>query len=402
MSGAEPSRGSLRGISRRRLIAGAASLYGAALTAPLPAKGQQQTMANSPSYFAYVGCRTTRERNARGDGITVYRIDANGAWERTQLVDKLLNPSYLAFDRTKRVLYTVHGDSSELSAFRIDAKTGGLTLLNQQSTQGLNPVHVTVDPTNRFAVVANHVTGKDFVSNLAVLPVNPDGSLGAVTDLLPLTGKLGPHRVEQPFPKPHQVQYDPANRFIVVPDKGCDLVRVFRLDGGKLVAAGTVAAREGSGPRHVGFHPTLPYAYVVNELDSTIAAYHFDPASGALKPFQIVSSLPDSFTANSRASEIEVSQDGRFVYATNRGDDSIAGFAIDQATGRLSATGWEPSLGKTPRFFTQGPGGRSLFVANEESDSIVTFAVDGGHLRKTGAEIKTGSPTCIILSDPIA
>ncbi len=397
MSGAEPSSGSQRGISRRALVAGAASLYGVALTAPLPTKGQQQTMANSPSYFAYIGCRTTRERNARGDGISVYRVDGSGAWERTQLVGNLLNPSFLAFDRNKRFLLTVHGDSSEISAFRIDAKTGALTQINQQSTQGLNPVHLTIDPTNRFVIVANHLTGKDFVSNVAVLPLKDDGSLGPVCDMVPLTGKTGPHRVEQPFAKPHQVQYDPSNRFIVVPDKGCDLVRVFRLDAqGKLETLGTVAAREGSGPRHVSFHPTLPYAYVVNELDSTIAAYHFDPASGALKPFQIVSSLPDSFTANSRASEIEVSPDGRFVHATNRGDDSIGSFAIDQATGRLSPVGWESSQGKTPRFFTHGPGGHTLLVANEESDSIVTFAVDQGHLRKTGAEVKTGSPTCII------
>ena len=345
---------------------------------------------NSPaSSFAYVGCRTTRERNARGDGIAVYRIDGrNGAWEQVQLVDKLLNPSYLAFDRTQKTLYTVHGDSSEISAFRIDQKTGLLSFINQQSTQGLNPVHLSVDPTNRFVVVANHLTGKDFVSNVAVLSLREDGALGPLADLAPLTGKIGPHRAEQPFAKPHQVQFDPGNRFIVVPDKGCDLVRVFRLGpDGKLQALEAVAAREGSGPRHVAFHPTLPYAYVVNELDSTVVAYHFDGNTGALAPFQLLSSLPDSFTGNSRAAEIELSADGRFVHASNRGHDSIVSYAVDPQNGRMTPVGWQSSGGKTPRFFTLR--GEDILVANEDSDNIVRLP-DGATLAKTG------SPTCII------
>jgi len=354
------------------------------------------------SYIAYVGCRTTRERNARGDGINVYRLNGDAAaWTHVQLVGDLLNPSFLAFDRQQRCLYTVHGDSSEISAFRIDPRSGELAFLNQQSTQGKNPVHLTIDPSNKFVVVANHVTTKDYVSSLAVLALNEDGSLGAMMDHVPLKGKLGPHRVEQPFAKPHQVQYDPGGRFIVVPDKGLDLIFTYTLDpAGKLniIESPPAHAREGAGPRHVSFHPTRPYVYVLNELDSTVMACRFDRGSGALAPFQILSSLPDTYVGDSRASEVEVSRDGRFVYTSNRGYDSIAIFAIDHATGRMSAVGWQESAGKTPRFFTLDPTGQRMFVANEDSDTIIAFDVDQatGALNNAAAAATLGSPTCIL------
>jgi 6-phosphogluconolactonase (cycloisomerase 2 family) len=353
--------------------------------------------------LAYVGSRTSRERNARGDGINVYRIEATGEWTHLQLVGDLLNPAFLAFDRRRRTLYAVHGDSTEVSAFRVDPQTGRLTLLNRQSTHGQNPVHLTVDPSNRVLLIANHVTTSDKPSGLAVLALTPDGALGELADLVPLKGKLGPHRVEQPFAKPHQVQYDPSGRFVVAPDKGRDLVEVYVLDANgklKLVESPAPHAQESAGPRHIGFHPNGRYAYVINELNSTVAAYRFEAANGALTPFQVLPSLPDSFVGDSRGAEIEVSRDGRFVYASNRGCDTIAVFAVDQRTGRLAARGWTPSGGKTPRFFALAPDGRHLFAANEESDSIVAFAVDArdGTLGAGKMVAKVGSPTCIIFS----
>ena len=347
-------------------------------------------------YYAYVGCRTTRERNARGDGISVYKIEAaTERWEQVQLVSNLVNPSFLAFDRTGRCLYTVHGDLSEVSGFRIDPATGKLTQFTKADTKGKNPVHLAIDPTNRFMVVANHIT-----STVAVLPVGEDGALGPVSDLMKLEGKLGPHRVEQPFAKPHQIEFDPAGRFIVVPDKGLDRVFTFRLDNGRLVAAdpASVSARETSGPRHIAFHPSAPRAYVVNELDSTVTTYHYDPATGKLTPFQIIPTLPQSFTGDSRGSEIAVSADGRFVYASNRGFDSVAVFAVAPDTGWLTPIEFAPSKGKTPRFFALDPTGRFVFVANEDSDTIVKFAVDGpsGKLTLTDDVVHTGSPVCIV------
>ncbi|WGR73662.1 MULTISPECIES: lactonase family protein [unclassified Bradyrhizobium] len=351
--------------------------------------------------FVYVGARTTRERNARGDGLNVYAMDnATGTWRHVQLLGDLVNPSFLTFDRTRRFLYTVHGDLSDITAMAIDAVSGKLAVINRQGTEGKNPVHLAIDPTNRFVVVANHIT-----STLALLPRQDDGSLGAVIDLVKLEGKIGPHRVEQPFAKPHQVEFDPSGAFIVVPDKGLDLVFTYRIDAekGKLVlATKPVQAREGAGPRHVAFHPGGRLAYVINELDSTVTGYRFDPATGALAPFQIVSAVPDAFTGNSRAAEIAVSGDGRFVYASNRGDDSIAVFAVDAASGRLTPVGWSASGGKTPRFFALGPTGKFLFVANEDSDAVVLFErdADSGRLVRTDRTVQVGSPVCILFGMP--
>ena len=370
-------------ISRRTLLGGALALSAVGL----PAAAAPAAL----DHFVYVGCRTTRERNARGDGVAIFRAKGADPWTPLQVVGDLVNPSFLAFDRSKKFLYAVHGDMTEISAFAVDNKTGALRFLNRQSTRGLNPVHVAPDPSNKFLVVTNHLTKDEYQSNLAVLPRQTDGSLGPAVDVMPLTGKIGPHRVEQPFAKPHQAVFDPAGKFIVVPDKGCDLVRSFRLGGdGKLTAIGAPAiAREGAGPRHVAFHPARPFAYVVNELDSTVTAYRYEAESGQLTPFQILSSLPDNFTGNSRASEIEVSPDGRFVHASNRGHDSIASFAINPENGRLASAGWQSSGGKTPRFFCLSPAGDTLFVANEDSDSIVRLA-------DSSVAAKTGSPTCLL------
>ncbi|MCP3389810.1 lactonase family protein [Bradyrhizobium sp. CCGB12] len=354
--------------------------------------------AGSASYV-YVGARTTKERNARGDGLNVYRMDnASGAWTHLQLLSDLVNPSFLAFDRTQRFLYAVHGDLSDITAMAIDTASGRLRVISRQSTEGKNPVHLAIDPSNRFVVVANHVT-----STLALLPRHEDGSLGAVIDLVKLEGKIGPHRVEQPFAKPHQVEFDPTGAFIIVPDKGLDVVFTYRIDAekGKLLQVGQpVQAREGAGPRHVAFHPAGRLAYVVNELDSTVTGYHFDAASGSLKPFQVVSAVPDTFTGNSRAAEIAVSADGRYVYASNRGNDSIAIFAIDAASGRLTPATWTLSGGKTPRFFALGVSDRFLFAANEDSDTVTLFTrAQDGHLAATDKVVRVGSPVCILFRE---
>jgi len=354
---------------------------------------QQGTRA----FFTYVGCRTTRERNARGDGLNVYRMEAEtGHWDHVQLISGVVNPSFLAFDNTLRVLFTVHGDSSDVSAFQIEPATGKLELINRQSTRGRNPVHLAVDPSNRFLVIPNHVT-----SNIAVLPIAPDGSLSEVCDLVTVTGTVGPHRMEQPFAKPHQTVFDLAGRFVVVPDKGLDRVFSYRFDPtGRLVPANppSVACRENAGPRHAVFHPSGTFAYVVNELDSSVTVYRYHDDTGGLEPIQIVPSLPDTFTGNSRAAEIAISADGRFLYVSNRGHESIVAFAVASDSGRLNPVHWAMSEGKTPRFFALDPTGRFAYVANEDSDTIVRFAIDAvtGALQATGDSIHTGSPVCIV------
>ncbi len=351
--------------------------------------------------LAYVGSRTTRARNARGAGLTVWHA-GDAEWRLAQTLSDLVNPSFLAFDRSGRFLYAVHGDETEISAFRIDPGTGLLEFVNRVSTGGRNPVHLVVDPANRHVVVANHGS-----SSLAVLPIRSDGALAAVSDLVTLTGQIGPHRVEQPFAKPHQVAFDRSGTFLAVPDKGLDRVFVFRLDAaaGKLVALpdATMVARESAGPRHLCFHPGNAWAYVVNELDSTINACRFDPRSGRLEPFQVLPSLPDSCVGASRAAEIDVSPDGRFVFASNRGHDSIGAFAVDAGSGRLVPTGWQQSGGRTPRFFAVGPVARSIFVANEDGDDIRELALDAstGTLAPGRVVARTSSPVCILLR-PVA
>lgn len=348
--------------------------------------------------YAYVGSRTTRERHARGEGISLFRVDADrGTLTRVDIERGLVNPSFLALSDDGRFLYTVHGDETEVSAFRIDPRTGRLQFINRQGTRGRNPVHLALDPTGRHLVVSNHLGG-----SVAVLPVNADGSLAPLSQLVTLEGPIGPHRVEQTQAKPHFNLFDPSGRFIVVPDKGLDRLFVFRFDNGQLQPAAEPFAvtRETAGPRHVVFHPEAALLYAVNELDSTVTAYRFDPDTGALTAFQLVSTLPDRYTGNSRASGIEIDRTGRFLYASNRGYDSIAVFAIDAASGRLSPVQIEPSLGRTPRFFALAPGGRHLFVLNEDSDDIITFTVDPatGRLAPTGARIASASPVCMVFS----
>jgi len=268
--------------------------------------------------------------------------------------------------------------------------------VNQQPTGGKNGVSLAVDPTNRFIVVGNYSSG-----TVTVLPINPDGSLGALRDLVTPTGTPGPHRTEQASAHPHDVSFDRAGRFVVVPDKGLDKVFVYRLDAasGKLAAATppSVSTRPGAGPRHVDFHPSKPHAYVINELDSTVTTYGLG-ATGELKPVQVVTTLPPSFAGNNTTSEIVVHPSGRFVYGSNRGHDSIAILSVDELTGALTAVGWEPTQGKTPRFFAIDSTGVFLYAANMDSDTIVFFSVDqsSGKLLPTGQVIKTGSPSSIV------
>ncbi len=345
--------------------------------------------------FAYIGSRTTRERNARGDGITVCRVEADGALTPLQVLGDLVNPSFLARNRRGDRLYTVHGDGETCSVFAVDPHDGTLKQLQTQSCDGRNPVHLALDPHERHLIVSNHLSG-----TLVCLPLHDDGTLAPVAQRVALTGTPGPHRHEQAFSKPHFNPFDPTGRFVVVPDKGLDRIFVFRFESGRLAPAAQahVDTREGAGPRHVAFHPSAHWLYAVNELDSTVTAYRFDATTGALAPMQWLPLLPDVYTGNGRAAEIEVSADGRTLYASNRGCDSIEVFAIDPHSGRLAHRQSCATQGRTPRFFALHPAGRWLYALNEDSDSVVTLNVDptDGRLSPAGPVLRCGSPVCII------
>ncbi|HSE05511.1 MAG TPA: lactonase family protein [Methylomirabilota bacterium] len=347
--------------------------------------------------LAYVGGYTSKDRNGRGDGINVYRVDeASGAWSHFQRLGDLVNPSWLTLDRRRPVLYSAHGEGQEAIAYAIDPATGRLRILNRQPTQGKNGVRLGIEASGRFLVCANYSSG-----TVAVLPIEPDGSLAPLSDLVPLTGKTGPHPTEQASAHPHDVAFDPRGHFCLVPDKGLDAVFVFQVDGaGKLVpgAPPAVASRPGAGPRHAGFHPSGPFAYVLNELDSTLTTYRFDAETGTLEPRQTVTTLPQAWSGANTTSEIAVAPSGGFVYASNRGHDSVAIFAVDAAAGTLTSVGWEPTQGQTPRFIGLDPAGTMLYAANQDSDTIVAFRVDrqAGTLTPTGQVVRVGSPSTIV------
>jgi 6-phosphogluconolactonase len=394
------SRLSLEATVRRSFLLGAASgmtslaIGGSILPSKLASA--QVPAPGAASLLAYVGCFTTGGREAKGKGISLYRVDPDGAWTLLQTLETVPNPQFIAFDRQQRFLYSVHGDGSEVCAYSIEKPSGRLRFLNKQPTAGNNSTHLTPDPSNRYIVIGNG-------PGVAVFPINPDGSLSPFTDMVPATGEIGPHRNQvSAGAHPHYVSFDPSGRFLVAPDRGVDRMQIYRLDGssGKLAAAGYAPTRPGAGPRHLAFHPEKPCAYVCDELDSTVTAYAWDSERGELKPFQVIPTLPDAYIGKNSPAEIQAAPSGRFIYVSNRGHDSIVTFGVDPATGRLTPLGWEPTRGHTPRFFTLDPSGGSLYAANLQSHNIVAFRIDPatGKPTPTGLVVETGSPSCIIFA----
>jgi 6-phosphogluconolactonase len=391
------TRRELLGLSAAWIGVAAARPFGAVGPAPASAAAAANPGQDTFARFAYVGSFATSTRGAHGEGLSVYAIDAaTGRWARVQLLSSVVNPGYLALHPRRPVLYAVQPVANEVSAFAVDDRTGELTFINRHPSGGDDPSHVAIDPAGRFLVVANYVAG-----TVEVLPVNADGSLGVPTDVVATKGEPGPHRTEQPGPHPHQCAFEPGGRFFVVPDKGFDRLFVFRIDGAKgtLVPADPpfTRTRSGAGPRHIAFHPSRPYAWVMNELDSTVAAYRFGQTA-TLEAIQIVPSLPPIFTGNNTGAAIVVSPSGRFVYVSNRGHDSVGIFRVDESSGMLSPVGWEPTKGSTPRFIGLNPGGTRLFAANQRSDSIVEFSVNQttGALTATGQVVNANTPVCVV------
>jgi len=375
-----------------------AALLGALLGSLIDhAVSQSATQDKGTAMYAYVGSFTTAKRKARGDGIHVYRTNpATGAWTHMQHIGDLTNPSFLVLSPDQRFLYSVHGDGDYATAFALDRETGHAKVLNRAATGGNNGVRQAVDPSGKFLIVANYGSG-----TVAVLAIAQDGSLKDQHQLVQLPGEPGPHKVEQASSHPHDVVFDPSGRFVLVADKGLDRVFVFRFNAssGQLAPteAASVKTRPGAGPRHLAFHPKLPVVWVLNELDSTTTTYRWEDKDGTLTPTQVITTLPPEFTGYSTTAEIAVTPDGRFVYSSNRGHDSIAIYGANATSGTLTSVGWEPTQGSTPRFIGLDPTGRFLYAANEAGDTVVTFAVEAstGKLASTGQVVKNGSPVTI-------
>jgi 6-phosphogluconolactonase len=353
------------------------------------------------SLLVYFGTYTS----AKSQGVYVARLDlATGALTEPTLAAGIVSPSFLAVHPKRTFLYAVNevsnfdgGVTGAVSAFRIDRATGRLTLLNQQSSGGAGPAHLTVDRAGRNVLVANYGGG-----SVAVLPIGADGRLDAASAFVQHAGSsVNPQR--QQGPHAHSVNVDLANRFAFVADLGLDKVLIYRFDPskGSIVPNDPPAANvePGSGPRHFAFHPTGRFAYVINEMTCTVTAFACDASAGRLETLQTISTLPDGVTVAKGMStaEVQVHPSGRFVYGSNRGHDSITVFAVDETTGRLTFVQNESTQGSTPRNFGIDPTGRYLLAANQRTDSVVVFRIDEatGRLTPTGTRITVGSPVCV-------
>lgn len=347
----------------------------------------------------YIGTYTLPP-NGRAEGIYTYAFDmATGALDRVQVMPSV-NPSFLTLDAERRFLYAVNETKvGEVSAFAVNGAAGTLAPLNRQSANGSAPCHLSIDPSGQWLLTANYTSG-----NFAVYPLARDGGLVGATDLVQSSG-TGPNMARQEGPHAHMIAFDPSGQFVLGADLGSDRTRIYRLDGSKGTLTANMdatppyaPAKPGAGPRHFAFHPNGRYLYVNGELDSTVNAYRFDAATGAATENGSLSTLPTGFAETSSTAEIAVHPNGRFVYVSNRGHDSIAMFAIDEATGTLTAMGHEPTQGRTPRNFAIDPTGTFLLAANQQSDNVVVFRVDGetGRLTATGQTASVPTPVCII------
>jgi len=357
--------------------------------------------------LVYVGTYTS----GKSEGIYLYRLNlSSGELKHISTTKGVKDPSFLALAPSRRYLYAVNEveefagkKSGAVSAFAVDQRTGALRLLNQQPSLGGAPCYVVVDQTGRFVLVANYAGG-----NVAVLPINSDGSLGEATDVKQdLGSSINAERQEGPHA--HCIVLDPANRFAYGCDLGTDKIMIFRFDDarrGKLIPSPTpsVQAKPGAGPRHLTFHPGGRYAYVINELHATVTAFAHDQIRGNLKEVQTVPTLPKDFTGADTGADIHVSPNGRFLYCSNRGHDSIAAFKIDPRNGELTFIAHEPTGGKTPRNFAIDPTGAFLLVANQNSDNIVIFRLDPktGRLGATGHVVEAPSPVCLKFTTPFS
>lgn len=344
--------------------------------------------------------------NGKSKGIYTLDFDTiTGELKQRNVCGGIVNPSFIALDNKREFLYAVSETdkynskkSGGVYSYKIDGDEGGLHFINSASSNGAHPCHIIVDKSDQFVLVANYSGG-----NISVIRLNEDGSLGETVDVVQHSGS-SVNKQRQEAPHAHSINLDSSNKFVVAADLGIDKLMLynFNVENGKLIPARQkhVEAKPGAGPRHFAFHPNGKNAFVINELDSTITGLRFDQKYFSLEPIQTIPTLPKNYKGENTCADIHIHQNGKFVYGSNRGHDSIAVFSFNAITQNLSLIQHQPTLGKTPRNFVVDPSGKFLLVANQNSDSIIVFSIDSttGKLYETGKQIEIPNPVCLLFN----
>ena len=356
--------------------------------------------AASGDYFAYVGTYT---RQGKSQGIYAYRFNTGtGKLTSVGLAAETENPSFVTIHQNGKYLYAVNeigqyqGQATgTVTSFAIDRSSGKLRELNKVVTKGTIPCHLKVDKTGKYLVLANYGSG-----STASFPILPDGKLGEAISFIQHSGSSVDQR-RQKGPHAHSVNFSPDYRFVIVADLGLDEVKVYKFNK----ADGTltpndppfVKVKAGGGPRHFNFHPSGKFAYSNHEMGNAVSVFDYDAKKGVLTEKQLIPTLPAGFNGVTHTAEVLAHPNGKFVYASNRGHDSIAVYSVDKNTGKLTTVEIEPTQGKTPRNFVIDPSGKFLLAENSESDSIVIFRIDQstGALTPTGDKVDAPMPVCI-------
>lgn len=368
------------------------------LTGPLALLAVRGGAAASPekTYRAYVGTYTGKTNSK---GIYEFEFDpATGKMSAVQVAAETNDPSWVLVHPNGKYLYSVNeiGKASTVSAFAIDPKNGKLTLLNQLPSLGEDPCYLAFDKTGKVLFVANYTSG-----NIVVFPILADGKLGEHTALQQDSGTLGPNKERQEAPHAHFIMPSRHNRFVYVSDLGLDRVLIYKFDYPKgsleqVPENSWATLKPGTGPRHIALSKDGKFMYVVGEMASAVTVFA-NRNQQTLQAIQTAPMLPAGFSERNDAAEIELHPNGKFLYASNRGQDSIVVYSVDQKFGTLTQLEVVPTSGKEPRHFAIDPTGRFLLAENQLSDTIVEFRIDlaTGKLTPTGETIAVPSPVCI-------
>ncbi len=356
--------------------------------------------SSGKDYYVYIGTYT----GPKSKGIYLYRLETGKpALVQVGVAAETPSPSFLAIHPNHKFLYAVNEvdnfkgqKSGAVSAFAIDRSTGLLTAINEQSSGGPGPCHVSVDHAGKVVLVANYAGG-----SVAAYPIEKNGGLGAAGTFIQHRGS-GVNSQRQSTPHGHFITMDKPNRHALACDLGLDEILVYHLDAKKALLTpndppyGTV--EPGAGPRHLAFHPNGRFVYVINELASTLTTFTYDSKQGRLEKIETVPTLPKGFSGNNSTAEVQMHPSGKFIYGSNRGHNSIAVFSIDQKSGRVQLVQHESTRGKTPRGFDVDPSGRFLVAANQDSNSLSLFAIDqaSGRLSPIGEPIPAPMPVCVV------